>query len=170
MRARPKRNRKTAGVPRKKSTAREQHRGQAKFRLGDSASWGNLLLGGGFGCGVGVLLGEALDAAGGVHKLLLAGEEGMAVGADFHVQPVALDGGTRLKIIPASTVNGYGMIVGMNTGLHESPVCRVRSARLICGEQASSGVARSRGTSDYNRRVSREQNRTGSDRDGQPRL
>src|SRR5215813_5647037 len=135
MRARPKRNRKTAGVPRKKSAAREQHRGQAKFRLGDSASWGNLLLGGGFGCGVGVLLGEALDAAGGVHKLLLAGEEGMAVGADFHVQPVALDGGTRLKIIPASTVNGYGMIVGMNTGLHESPVCRVRSARLICAEQ-----------------------------------
>ena len=94
----------------------------------------------------------------------------MAIGADFDVQPVTFDRGTRLKVIAASAVNGYGVIVGMNTGLHESPVCRVRSARLICGEQASSGVARSRGTSDYNRRVSREQNRTGSDRGGQPRL
>src|SRR5262245_2880404 len=157
-------------VPRKKGHCARATARSGEFRLYDSACYGNLLLGGGFGCGVGVLLGEALDAAGGVHKLLLAGEEGMAVGADFDVQPVALDGGTRLKIVPASTVNGYGMIVGMNTGLHESPVFRVRSARLICGEQASSGVARSRGTSDYNRRVSREQNRTGSDRGGQPRL
>src|SRR6516164_9932044 len=153
MRRRPERNRKERKSQEKKATAREPEPGQANFACALPLPGGNLLLGGGFGCGVGVLLGEALDAAGGVHKLLLAGEEGMAVGADFDVQPVALDGGTRLKIIPASTVNGYGMIVGMNTGLHESPVCRVRSARLICGEQASSSVARSRGTSDYNSSV-----------------
>jgi len=51
-----------------------------------------LLGGGGFGGGVGVLLGETLDAASGVNQLLLAGEEGMAVRADFHAQHVALDG------------------------------------------------------------------------------
>src|ERR1700747_1923061 len=32
--------------------------------------------------GIGVLLGKALDATGGVHKLLLSGEKRMAVGAD----------------------------------------------------------------------------------------
>jgi len=48
-----------------------------------------LLLGGfdfcGFdlGSGVGVLLGEALDAASGVNELLFAGEEGMAIRANF---------------------------------------------------------------------------------------
>ncbi|SRR6266481_5605103 len=48
--------------------------------------------GGGFGSGVGVLFGETLDAASGVNQLLLAGEEGMAVRANFHAQHVALDG------------------------------------------------------------------------------
>src|SRR5689334_808240 len=39
-----------------------------------------LFLGGaGFGGGVGVFLGEALNAARGVHQLLLAGEEGVAI-------------------------------------------------------------------------------------------
>jgi len=54
----------------------------------------------------------------------------MAIGADFDVQPVTFDRGTRLKVIAASAVNGYGVIVGVNTGFHESPVCRGRSARL----------------------------------------
>src|ERR1700721_732738 len=39
----------------------------------------------GFACvALGILATEALDAAGGVHQFLLAGEEGMAGGADFH--------------------------------------------------------------------------------------
>jgi hypothetical protein len=54
----------------------------------------------------------------------------MAIGANFDVQPVPFDRRTGLKIVAASAVDGYGVIVGMNTGFHESPVCRVRSARL----------------------------------------
>ncbi len=51
-----------------------------------------LLLGGaGFGGGVGVLLGETLDAAGGVDEFLFAGEERVAIGADFHAKHVALN-------------------------------------------------------------------------------
>jgi hypothetical protein len=96
----------------------------------------NLLLGGcglasfDFGGGVGVLLSEALDAAGGVNELLFAGEEGMAVRADFNVQPVALDGRASGEIMAAGAVHRYGVIVGVNTGFHEAPFCRVRSARL----------------------------------------
>jgi uncharacterized protein YdiU (UPF0061 family) len=96
----------------------------------------NLLLGGfdfcsfDLGSGVGVLLGEALDAAGGVNELLLTGEEGMAVRADFDIQPVALDGRTCREIVAAGAMHRYGVIVGMNTGFHDAPFCRVRSARL----------------------------------------
>ena len=91
-----------------------------------------LLFGGGGGCGlgsgVGVFLGEALDAARGVQKLLLTGEERVAVGTDFNVQPFTFDGGTGLEVVSARAVDGYGVIVGMNTGFHESPFCRGRSA------------------------------------------
>jgi hypothetical protein len=88
-----------------------------------------LLLGsGGFCGGVGVFLREAFDAACGVHELLLAGKERMAIRANFNVQPVPFDGGTGLEIASASAVDGYGVIVGVNTGLHESPFCRGRSA------------------------------------------
>jgi hypothetical protein len=44
-------------------------------------------------------------------------------------------------------VHGYGMIVGMNTGFHGAPVCRVRSARLSGGAGPYSRVARSRDNS-----------------------
>jgi hypothetical protein len=30
----------------------------------------------------------------------------------------------------AGAVHRYGVIVGVNTGFHEAPFCRVRSARL----------------------------------------
>jgi hypothetical protein len=91
-----------------------------------------LLFGGrGLGCGVGVFLGEALNAAGGVNQLLLAGEKRMAVRADFHTQHVALDGRAGLKRVAAGAVHRNGMIVGMNTGFHEAPFCRVRSARHL---------------------------------------
>src|SRR5215469_2852719 len=90
-----------------------------------------LLLGGArFGSGVGVLLGEALDAARRVHQLLLTGVKRVAVRADFDAQHVALDGGAGLKRIAAGAVHGHGMIVGMNTGFHDSPVVRGRSAPL----------------------------------------
>ena len=101
-----------------------------------AAALQRLLLGGfgfggsGLGGGVGVLLSEALNADGGVNQLLLAGEEGVAAGADFDVQLVSLDGRASLEIMAAGAVHRYGVIVGVNTGFHEAPFCRVRSARL----------------------------------------
>jgi hypothetical protein len=93
-----------------------------------------LLRGGGF-CGfdfcggVGVFFGEAFDAAGGVDQFLLTGEEGVAIGADFDVQHVALDGRTGSEIVAAGAVHRDGVIVGVDTWFHETPFCRVRSAR-----------------------------------------
>ena len=54
----------------------------------------------------------------------------MAIGADFDVQPVALDGRASLEIVAAGAVYGYSVIIGVNTGFHEAPFVRVRSARL----------------------------------------
>jgi len=88
-----------------------------------------LLLGsGGFGGGVGVLLGEAFDTTSGINEFLLASEERVAIGANFNAQHVALDGGASGEGVPTGTVDGNGVIVGVNTGLHESPFCRGRSA------------------------------------------
>ena len=103
--------------------------------------------GGGFGSGVGVFLSEALDATGGVNQLLLASEKRMAARADFHAQHVALDGRASLKGVAASTVHCNGVIVGMNTGFHEAPFCRVRSARHLDKVGDYSRVAWSRGNS-----------------------
>ena len=93
-----------------------------------------LLFGGGFGGfdfggGVGVLFGEAFDAAGGVNQLLFAGKERVAIGADFDVEAVAFDGRASLEIVATGAVDCDGVIVGMNTGFHEAPFVRVRSAR-----------------------------------------
>jgi hypothetical protein len=78
-----------------------------------------LLFGGsGFCSGVGVFLCEALDTASSVDKLLLASEERMAIGADFDAQHIALDGRASGESVPTSTVDGDGVIVGVNTGLH----------------------------------------------------
>src|SRR5271170_6056399 len=88
-------------------------------------------VGGGDLCGsVRILLREALDAACRIDQLLLAGEERVAVRADFDAQHVAFDGRARRKSVAAGAVHGYFVIVGMNTGFHGAPVCRVRSARL----------------------------------------
>jgi hypothetical protein len=95
--------------------------------------------------GIGVLFREAFDAAGGVNELLLAREEGMATGADFDIQLVALNGRTSREIVAAGAVHRDGVIIGMNTGFHEAPFCRVRSARLHDKVTDYSRVARSRG-------------------------
>jgi hypothetical protein len=101
-----------------------------------SAAW-LLFRGGGFGGldfggGVGVLFGEAFDAPCGINQLLFAGEEGVAIGADFDFEHVALDGRAGGEIVAAGAMDCYGVIVGMNTGFHEAPFVRVRSARLAC--------------------------------------
>jgi len=88
-----------------------------------------LLRGSGLGSGVGVFLGESLDAPGGVDQLLFAGEKGMATRANFHSQRVALDGRTRRESVPAGAMHGNSVIVGVNAGFHGSPIHRVRSAR-----------------------------------------
>jgi hypothetical protein len=91
--------------------------------------------GGGFGgfdfcSGVGVLFGEAFDAACGVNQLLFAGEERVAIGADFDFEHVAFDSRAGGEIVAAGAMDCYGVIIGMNTGFHEAPFVRVRSARL----------------------------------------
>ena len=99
-----------------------------------SALSARLLFGSGFGGfdfggGVGVLFGEAFDAARGVNQLLFAGEEGMAIGADFDSEHVAFDGRAGGEIVAAGAMDCYGVIIGVNTGFHEAPFVRVRSAR-----------------------------------------
>src|SRR5271165_7180510 len=91
-----------------------------------------LLFGGGFGgfgglggfglarVGLGVLAAETLDAAGGVHQLLLAGEEWVAGGADFHAD-VALVGRTGHKCVAARAMHAHFVVNGMDGCLHGTP-------------------------------------------------
>ena len=62
------------------------------------------------------LLVEAADTATGVHHLLLAGEEGVALGANLHAD--ILLGGASLDHIPAGAGDGGVLVIGMNTLLH----------------------------------------------------
>src|SRR5581483_8623957 len=71
----------------------------------------------GGGTGLGVLAAEALHAPGGIHELLLAGKEGMAVRADFYVD-VALMGGTGGKGVAARAMHANLVIIGMNGCFH----------------------------------------------------
>jgi len=83
----------------------------------------NLLLLGGcfdFSCvALGVLATEALDTAGGVHELLLAGKEGVAGGADFHAD-VAFVGGAGDKCVTAGAVHADFAVAGMDGCFHVS--------------------------------------------------
>ena len=71
----------------------------------------------GRGSGFFVLAAEALDAAGGIHQLLLAGKERMAVGTDFNVD-VAIVSRPGQERIPAGAVNANFVVVRMNGCLH----------------------------------------------------
>ena len=106
-------------VPRELMDRKERQTGVSVLLLGAAR----------FRSGVGVFLGEALDAAGGVHEFLLAGEERVAIRADFDAQHVAFDGRARLERVAARAVHRNWMIVGVNTGFHGLPLGRVRSAR-----------------------------------------
>ena len=66
---------------------------------------------------LGVLAAEALDSAGGIHKLLLAGEERMAGRADFYVD-VAFMGRSCGKAAAARAHNAYFVVSGMDGCLH----------------------------------------------------
>src|SRR5687767_2306659 len=64
-----------------------------------------------------VLAAEPLDAAGRIDELLLAREERMAVGADFHVHDF-LHRGARLDHVPADTDDARVVVAGMHVLLH----------------------------------------------------
>lgn len=71
----------------------------------------------------------------------------MAIGANFDAQHVALNCGTGRKIVAASAVHSDVVIIGMNTGFHGTPFLSRPVCAMVRG--LKSGVARSRGTSDY---------------------
>ena len=60
---------------------------------------------------------ELLDAARCVNQLLLLGVEGMAVGADFHVQ--ILNCGTGMNLVAAGTLDNRFLVFGMDAGFHD---------------------------------------------------
>ena len=66
---------------------------------------------------LGVLAAEALDAAGRVHQLLLAGKKWMAIGADFHVN-VALVGRAGSERMAARAEHANLVVCRMNSCLH----------------------------------------------------
>lgn len=84
------------------------------------ANWARslFLCGGGGGGFVGVLLLEALDAAGCVDQLLLAGEEWVALRADFDADQFAFAGGAGLEGASAGAVNRDSVIIGVNSFFH----------------------------------------------------
>ncbi len=74
-----------------------------------------------FGCGgrrclFGVLAAETLNAARGVYQALFAGEERVAVGADFQ-SDLALVGGAGIECVSARAVNLRRFVCGVNSWL-----------------------------------------------------
>ena len=63
-----------------------------------------------------VLLVELVHAAAGVHQLLLAGVEGMALGVNFHSD--VLLGGTGLDDLAAGAADRGALIIGMDAFFH----------------------------------------------------
>ena len=63
-----------------------------------------------------VLLVELVNTAAGVDQLLLAGVEGVALGADFHGD--VLLGGAGLDDGAASALDGGLLVIGMDSFLH----------------------------------------------------
>ena len=61
---------------------------------------------------LGVLTTKSLHSTGGIDKFLFAGEEGMALGADFHVDDFV--GRARGEFIPAGTGNRQLVVLRMN--------------------------------------------------------
>src|SRR5271156_3995025 len=99
---------------------RSEDPGQAKGLRGWRRPFGWMgfrLLGGGLslaGVGLGELAAEALDAAGGVDQLLLAGEEGVAGGADFE-NDVALVRGAGGGAVAAGALDRDFVVLRMNS-------------------------------------------------------
>lgn len=67
-----------------------------------------------------VFLAEAFHTSGGIYNLLFSGIERVAVGADFHLQIAA--GRPGLDLVAAAAGDGYFLIFGMYTFLHNNPL------------------------------------------------
>jgi hypothetical protein len=63
-----------------------------------------------------ILPAEPVNPTGGIDQALLAGEEGMALGAHLHVN--RRGGGAGLELVTAGALNHELAVVGMNVGLH----------------------------------------------------
>ena len=63
------------------------------------------------------LLIEAADASASIHHLLLSGEEGVTLGANFYSD--VLLGRSCFNNVPASTSDGSRLVLGMDAFLHE---------------------------------------------------
>src|SRR5205807_5887306 len=98
---------------------------------------------------LGVLLLEAVDTAGRVHQLLLAGEEGMALRADLDAQ-LFLGGAGRPRLA-ACAVDGNLLILGMDVCFHELTSNR----RMLSGVENGAGRGKILGLSIQANRVER---------------
>lgn len=85
-----------------------------------------------------IALVKAIDAAGRIDQLLLAGEKRMTRRANFNVQ-VALFGRARLKALAAGASNGYLVIIGMNLWFHYSPCPHYRQLNAAFSKQTMIG-------------------------------
>ena len=85
----------------------------------------------------GILLLEPLHAAARVNQLLLAGEERMALGTDFHVQDVALVSGARLESAATSADDSDLVIRGVNLVLHKTPYLPLVQTSILAASPES---------------------------------
>jgi hypothetical protein len=88
-----------------------------------------VLLSGGLGAGV-VLAAELLDTASGVHDLLCAGVERVALGADFDVQIRFAHGGAGLELVAAAARHCDLFVFRVYGGFHFVFLAKV--GRGIC--------------------------------------
>jgi len=84
------------------------------------------------------LLVEFFNATGGIHNLLLAGVEGVAGGADFHVQGLA-QGGFGGEGVAAGAGDLKVFVFGVDTGFHLN----------VLSNLSAGGCDRPRETRDY---------------------
>jgi hypothetical protein len=81
-------------------------------------------------CSCTVFVAELLDAASGIHDLLCAGVERVALGADFNVQVGFAHGGTGLELVAAAACHCDLFVFRVNGGFHIVFLAKV--GRGIC--------------------------------------
>jgi hypothetical protein len=97
---------------------------------------------------IGVFLLETFHTTCCIDQLLLAGEEWVAVRANFDAYHVAFNRRARVKRVTAGAVHLHGVIIGMNSFFHGTLLFAGRSAQPFHGETHGC-VARSAGNFNY---------------------